>query len=635
MTEVAQGEQPSALDTPQEFTDASSYRVRDELAGLIERDLLGPWDGEAEVLPPRSSGPGERYLVGRIGPRRDPRSGTDAAGDTVDTEIAAGGDGADGELPDLLTMQNAGRMWASSMGLSCVVASGIDTLTVTAAWGRYGKADVLDEAGNPRRCWSREPVRYVRHVRFGDGASQRIALTMPDPRLPGVYLAVDIRPRANGADSGAHVVQLGLVNAQEEPAANKDAAWLFQPALTVTAAVEQELAVFCPIDDPLDDHAGLDGSPEDRHLRLLYRDELRHAVGRNVAVHAHVRPGERHAYRLETTWLPAYEVAATIAPPAEPGSHLHGVELSMDALAAASAGELAAGLGPLADGYAAWLDEQEERVADLPGPLRETARTAVFTARQCADRIRAGIELVSSPAAAGHETALQAFRFANEAMALQRRHTTIAAIREADGLSYAEAAEAVREQGRRGGLVAAFPARVRPAEPARPHRSRASRAGSRRASGTRRPAVLPDRRREDRGVPRAGGLHVRGPPAAADRRQRDGGPQRRGRRGRADALHAAAAHRPAVPARGRAGVRGRGPAPVGGRVRGYAMGRRAVPDRAVGRQRGVAQLVPRSRPAGRRRPRRAVIQAGRRAADAGLPVVRDQAAGPAGPASGR
>src|SRR5215470_16542783 len=116
MTESGQGEQASPLDQPQEFTEASSYQVRDELAGLIKRDLLGPWGRELEVLPPRSAGPGERYLVGRLGPRHDPRSGTDAAGDAVDTEIAAGGDGADGELPDLLTMQNAGRMWASSMG---------------------------------------------------------------------------------------------------------------------------------------------------------------------------------------------------------------------------------------------------------------------------------------------------------------------------------------------------------------------------------------------------------------------------------------------------------------------------------------------------------------------------------------
>src|ERR1035437_6555576 len=358
MTEVVQGEQPSPLDQAQEFAAASSYQVRDELVKLIERALLGPWDGELEVLPPRSAGPGERYLVGRLGPRHDPQSGTDAAGGAVDTEIAAGGDGADGELPDLLTMQNAGRMWASSMGLSCVVASGVDTLTVTASWGRYGKAEVLDEAGNPRRSWSREAARYVKHVRFGDGPSQRIPLTMPDARLSGVYLAVDIRPRANGSDAGAHVVELGLVNAQDEPAVNKDAAWLFQPELAVTAAVEQELAVFCPIDDPLEDFAALDRDTEDRQLRLLYRDELRHAVGRNIAVHAHVRAGERHAYRLETTWLPTYEVPATIAPPAEPGSYLAEAELSMDELATVAPGRLAAGLGPLAAGDEAWLDEE-------------------------------------------------------------------------------------------------------------------------------------------------------------------------------------------------------------------------------------------------------------------------------------
>ncbi len=138
---------------------------------------------------------------------------------------------------------------------------------------------------------------------------------------------------------------------------------------------------------------------------------------------------------------------ATIAPPAETGSHLAGVELSMDDLATASVEELAAGLGPLAAGYAVWLDEQEARIAELPAALRETAETAIFTARQCAGRIRAGIELLTSPSAPGHELALEAFRFANQAMALQRRHTTIAAIRESEGLSYAEALAAVQAQG--------------------------------------------------------------------------------------------------------------------------------------------------------------------------------------------
>jgi len=483
--------QPPVLDQVPDFVPASSYEVRDELADLIERDLLGPWDGELESFPPRSAGPCERYLVGRLGPRHDPASSRESAGDAVDSEISAGGDAADAELPELLTMQNAGRMWASSMGLSFVVPSGVDEVSVTASWGRYGKSEVLDDAGNPRRVWSREPVTFTRPVRLDGDASQRMPLTGPDIGLPGVYLAAEVRPRASAADPGARVVELGLVNAQDEPPANKDTAWLFQPRLEVSAARSQDgnadlpgggLAeapvVFCPIDDPLEDMAALDANPEDRQLRLLYRNELRHSVGRNVAVHPHVRPGERRAHRLETVWLPSYDVPATIAPDAEPGSHLAGVELSMDALATAEAPQLAAGLAPLAAGYEAWLSEQEAAIGGLPEALREIAAAAVFTARQCAARIRIGIDLLTSPAVAGQETALAAFRFASTAMALQRRHTALAALRESDGLSYAEAAAEIEARGPGAATWRPFqlafillnlPALTDPAHPERAH----------------------------------------------------------------------------------------------------------------------------------------------------------------------
>ncbi len=149
MTEAVSGgmamDAASILDTPQQFTGATSYQVRDALQELLERDLLGPWDGADEVLPLRSQGPGERYLVGRLGPYQSAGTSAAAAGEaaTVDAENAAGGDGADPELPDLLTMQNAGRMWASSIGLSCVADPDTDILTVTATWGQYVKAEVL------------------------------------------------------------------------------------------------------------------------------------------------------------------------------------------------------------------------------------------------------------------------------------------------------------------------------------------------------------------------------------------------------------------------------------------------------------------------------------------------------------
>ena len=441
-TPVVPGGQPPSPDAPQEFETATSYLVRDALQEFLERDLLGPWDGEDEVLPPRSQGPGERYLVGRLGPRHEPGSVTDRAKEaaTVDADVAAGGDGTDPELPDLLTVQNAGRMWASSMGLSCVIAAGIDILTVTVTWGQYVKSDILDDAGNPHRQWSRKPVRREIHPRLNEDRSKRYQLTGPD-----VYLAVEVRPE----DDGKRVVEIGLVNAQQEPPVNTDTAWLFQPELVVTAAVQADRAVFCPIDDPLEDQAATPyDDAEERHLRLLYRNQFQHAVGRNVAVHAHVRPSERCAFRLETTWLPTYEVPATIGPPAGVGTPLGNLELSMKALADASATELAAMLTQLAHGYTAWLDDQAAKVPALPDALKATAEAAIFTARQCAQRIRAGIDLVSDPAADRHAEALAAFCFANRAMLLQRQHTTIAAERE-KGTSYAQAKAQVEEDSRK------------------------------------------------------------------------------------------------------------------------------------------------------------------------------------------
>jgi hypothetical protein len=217
----------------------------------------------------------------------------------------------------------------------------------------------------------------------------------------------------------------------------------------VTAAADTGDAVFCPIDDPLEDSAPLDSDPEDRHLRLLYRNQLRHAVGRNVAVHAEARDGERCAHRLETTWLPWYEAPATVAPPADEGSWLAGLELSMEALSEATAAELAAKLRPLADGYEGWLDEQAAKVPDLPGALQPTAEAAIFTARQCASRIRAGVTLISDPGAARHEQALRAFHFANKAMLLQRQHTTIASLRDSTGDSYADTLASVTADTRK------------------------------------------------------------------------------------------------------------------------------------------------------------------------------------------
>ena len=313
------------------------------------------------------------------------------------------------------------------MGLTFAVAADVDVLHAVIEWGSYDTEQAPAPDGRVRAVWHRVPVRHEREVRLDGERSYPIPL-VGDDRAPEVYLAVEVRPR-----DGQRVVRLTLVNAQQEPDSRPDKAWLYQSRITVTA-LDGAAAVFAPVDDPADGGSGAD-DPEELHLRLLYRHQLRFSVGHNVAADAYrPEPGARAAWKLETTWLPHHDVPATVA-----AGSVGAAELSMDELAKADAATLRRGLAPLADGYARWLDQRAADVPSLPPPLRLTGERAVETAREAAARIRAGIALLTDPQVPGHADALAAFGFANRVMALQRRHTAVARLREEKGLSYTEA----------------------------------------------------------------------------------------------------------------------------------------------------------------------------------------------------
>lgn len=208
---------PPGLDTSQAFEQGTSFQVRDAFEELVRRDLLGPWDGDGEELPRGTSGPRERYLVGMLGPKPSHRSAREDAGEMPETEIGVEGDGAEGELPEVLTPQNLGRIWASSMGLSFAVPGEVDALAVVASWGRYTKTETMieDAKGRERTAstWTRKQVDHRKTVRLDGEPSQRIPLTMERAEDPGVLLAVAVRPQRDGR----RVVELTLINQQIEP----------------------------------------------------------------------------------------------------------------------------------------------------------------------------------------------------------------------------------------------------------------------------------------------------------------------------------------------------------------------------------------------------------------------------------
>ncbi|MFJ6783512.1 DISARM system helicase DrmA [Streptomyces yangpuensis] len=446
---------PHPLDeVPQTFLPGDSYDVRDGLVQYIRNDLLGPWDGETEELTHRSSGPRDRYLVGMLGPC--PESSETAtqiarnAAQLADVEPGSDDGQEEGGPEERLTPQASGRIWASSMGLSFVVPASIGTITVTASWGRYTLTTSLTDDGRPVQVWGREPVEHPCDVDVTRTGDQSRALE--GDAASGVFLDVQVRERAGGpGGEDLRVVEIALVNRLPETEADRrDTQWLFQTELTVTAFPDNRAAVFLPIDDPLDPASG--GGSEDveeRRLRLLYRDSLRHAIGRNVAVQVDVRKGERRAHRLRTTWLPEYDVPATSAPTAVEQPLLDGLELGMDELAElavpARLKDLTKKLQPLSDGYHTWLQEQRAQARTLPEDLRVAAETAIDQAEEVCHRIAFGIDALSAD-----PDALEAFRFANRAMALQRRNTAVAALRAGqDGLTYEQAVEQVRGEGKK------------------------------------------------------------------------------------------------------------------------------------------------------------------------------------------
>ncbi|UNO39420.1 DISARM system helicase DrmA [Streptomyces sp. MST-110588] len=451
---------PHPIDeVPQTFRNGDSYDVRDGLEKYIRLDLLGPWDGDTEELPKSSAGPRDRYLVGMLGPRADDsETSTDiarAAAQSADNE-ESGDEGQEeyGGLGERLTPQAAGRIWASSMGLSFVVPASVGMLSVVAGWGRYALSEQLGEDAGAVRVWGREPVERDADIDVTQTGGRRFVLDGDDSA--GVHLDVQVRQRDVGADGeDLRVVEVALVNRQPEGTGReRDKQWLFQTRLEVAAFPDGKAAVFLPIDDPLDPRCAdpYEDDAEERRLRLLYRDELRYALGRNVAVHAEVRPGERRSHRLRTTWLPTYDVRATTAPTAADQPLLVGLELGMDELAALAVPsrrtELSVALAPLADGYSAWLAEQRDKARGLPEDLRIAAEAAIDEAEEVCHRIAFGVAALETD-----DDALDAFRFANRAMALQRRNTDIAAARagrENDASSYREAYEKVYAKGKEG-----------------------------------------------------------------------------------------------------------------------------------------------------------------------------------------
>ncbi len=435
---------------------ATAAEVRDELADLLRRDLLGPWGGDFEVFEPRDERtPRDRYITGLLAPADvdAEESVRDEASDDGDLGVSTSGD----EPDDAATATNvqARRFFASSVGLTCAVPASVESLRVAATWGRYEEVaegslhDLIDEsdstvrgepgddspatgadeptasltpeAGGPGRKWRRK--KGWRRVPMDRAVDIDVTVENGHAWLPESQVKVTWVSRER---DGHRLVSVFVVNAQTAETfsrVGKDASWMFQVALALTAP-DGETPVFVSRSD-VEPAAAVDESDAERRLlAMLYRGTPEFAVGHGTAtVHSLTETtgaGPARAWRVATDALPSHDVPQTVAPRVQDVPGLDGLILDMKVLADGSVDDAVAGLQPLVDAYRAFLEREESRIGAEPdlAAFADVGAEQIRLARAAADRIETGIRLLATD-----RRAWGAFRFANRAMALQRQHT--------------------------------------------------------------------------------------------------------------------------------------------------------------------------------------------------------------------
>ena len=147
------------------------WELRDDLIARVTADLLGPLDGEQEVIRGYQfddgtwSPPGrvrDRYLVGMLAPQ-----GTVAVDPGRDDDIGPeeGDDAASGGIQDGRSARPV--LAQSSIGLSVVVDGPVDRLIARCSWGQYDREFEDQGDGSRASVWVRTPRQVEVELALG------------------------------------------------------------------------------------------------------------------------------------------------------------------------------------------------------------------------------------------------------------------------------------------------------------------------------------------------------------------------------------------------------------------------------------------------------------------------------------
>jgi hypothetical protein len=374
--------------------------VRNKLVDALRLDLIGPTGSLGTPDETLFQAPARWYLTGFLVPtdadeeqRVDPTSD-----DNVDqTPPVASID--ENEAPEKAASRS---FLPSSMGLSILLPKDASQLTATVRYGDYSRV-VQEEEDGPVE-WKRIPREQTFTLELGDAVPGSGKVNVPDDR--GLEIVWSLRGIpdagiAGGLPDGTRSVSVFVVNKRvPSPDEVSDEGFVFQAELELTS------------DQPFIARPNLrsleSNDWDERVADLQYRDACEYSVGHSVSTTATVLDGQCRT--VKTCWIPDAEVER-VAP-----AKIDGVELEMEELASLKDGDDAkAKLGNFVTHYRDWIEQQRASAPTSPPRRKETSDLLLQRAGIAAERIEAGIELLSEP------DCLESFRLANKTMAAQGR----------------------------------------------------------------------------------------------------------------------------------------------------------------------------------------------------------------------
>jgi hypothetical protein len=431
---AATGKEVNELPTLQGQSPAEQTYLRQLLQLAVMDDLLGPANGPFEEVIGMSVR--DRYLVGKLAPKTlgpmspfaglqksavqsapsaegfQPYQGRNEPG--AEFNSAEGGfDPDDSDQPANEAVANQSLV-PSSLGFTFCLDGDVESVELEVRWGRYERGDsateVSEKTGKPTKAWKRIPSGGKRTLPMKEGAFAPFVI---DAACPEVLVQGVVRPKL---PKGDRLVTIFLINNQTKPDESQDAAWVFQPEIIVRGA--EHHAVFRR--RPVLDADGND--PEREALEMVYRKRVEFAVGHGVSISAETAIGNpEKAIEVRTVVIPEFEVQVTETPGLDSRDRpvmqrlVNEGLLDMEKLASLPRVELVAALKILTDDYTAWIAEQSSRIAGEFADNTQAATEAMTRCEAMAKRLEEGVEALEK-----NEAALEAFRFANRAMARQR-----------------------------------------------------------------------------------------------------------------------------------------------------------------------------------------------------------------------